>query len=893
MEQNNNPQETKSSSKYWLSLDQWRQDPEFLSFAEQEFRSSPLQSEDGKDGWARREFLKLMGASLALTSFGCVRRPAQMIVPYAKKPREIIHGLSNFYASTLVDAGEGFGVVITARDGRPIKIEGNEDHPFNQGGMSARAHSHILSLYDPDRLSGPRKNLQNDKRTNRETIGIKYEALDAAVIAELKKGQVALLLGSSLSPTTQTLVNDFAATYNAKIYNWDALSYDDLVRGQELSYGKGVVPRWRFDQARMIVAVNCDFLGAHLTPTANAKAFSQSRKAGDNMNKLVVFESLMSLTGTNADERFRLPAGGDVTVLMGLAHHLLVNKKISRFASDATALKAVQAFANAESDLGLPAGTLARLADELAQLKGKSLIACGGFEQSATSLAAQIAANLLNSILDNDGSTVDGNRSPVLGVNGTSGDLAALVKALNQGSVKSLIIHGSNPGYAASSSGLIDAIEKANLVVYTGDRMDETAVLADYVAPDHHSLENWGDSEVLPGVYAVQQPTIQPLYDTRAFQDSLLVWAKAGSAPGRVKTSGNWYEYLRQAWRRIYDRNRSNAPANKSFDDFWVDVLHSGVFNTTAGRGGASSRGFNSSALSRVTVPNKVSGYALQLYATVGLKDGSLANVSWLQEFPDPVTKICWDNYLTVSPQDAEREHLKSGSVVVLEVNGQKLKVPVHVQPGQADGVLGLAVGYGRTRVGKVGNGVGQNAFQLVRWDGDRAENSGMAASLSKTKESYSLACVQDHHSMEGRQIVVEQTLAQFNKDPGSNIHRHKMMTMWSEHKYNGNKWGMVIDLNSCTGCGSCVVACQAENNIPAVGKKYVLQGREMHWIRVDRYYVGEPTPFRAGFTSPDWNRIRDVRSLDFISHPPGRGTCGTSECLGQKRDLAVDRYSP
>lgn len=805
-----------NNPKYWLSLEQWRQDPEFLEMAEKEFLSSPLQSNDGQDGWARREFLKLMGASLALTTFGCIRRPAQMIVPYAKKPLEVVHGVSNYYASSFVDGDEAFGILVTTRDGRPIKIEGNGEHPVNRGGMSARAHAHILSLYDPDRLTGPRKNLLNDKKANRETVNATYEAIDKEIIDHLKKGSVGILTRSSYSPSTTALLRDFAATFGAKIYNWSALDFPDANVG------------YRFEKARMVVSVGNDFLGVGPMATANHRGFSKARKPGKDMCKLVVFESLMSLTGSNADERYRIAGDSEATVLMALVQAL--GGRAGRLGE---AQGFAKNYASAIGELGLPAGTIEKIADQLWENRGASIVMAGGWTRSSTSAAAVAAAQLLNAALGNDGVTV----GRVRGEN--ANDLAALIGDLDKGTVKTLIIHGVNPGYAAVYSGAVDAIKKASAVIYTGDRNDETGLFSDYLVPDHHSLENWGDMEAVPGVYTIQQPTIRPLYETRAFQDSLLTWMKAGNAPARAKAAGTWYDYLRANWQTaIYGANRGRSPADKGFDQFWQTVLQAGVFNTAGDRGLSALGG--GSAADLAAKPVKAAGYTLQLYATVGLRDGSLANVPWLQEFPDPVTKICWDNYLTVSPATAAKEKLHEGNVVKISNGATELEVPVHIQPGQADSVFGLAVGYGRTAAGKVANHIGQNAYRLMKWENGRAIASGIEVTLKKTGKHYELANTQGHHSMEGRQIVVEATLAQFTENPGANIHRHKIFSMWDEHKYPNNKWGMVIDLNSCTGCGACVIACQSENNIPTVGKRHVLMGREMHWLRIDRYFVGE-----------------------------------------------------
>lgn len=821
-------------SKYWQSLEQWRQDPEFLELAEKEFRSSPLVEDEGQGGWARREFLKLMGASLALTSFGCMRRPAQMIVPYAKKPSELLHGAANYYASTFTDiGGEALGILVTSRDGRPVKIEGNTEHPANRGGMSARAHAHILSLYDPERLSGPRRNLFNDKKTNRETVSVKFEDADSAIAEQLKKGGVAILSGGLASPSTKALVGEFTQSTNGRAYYWDAMGFGAISEGQNVCYGRSSLPHWRFDKASYVLAVNCDFLGAHITPTMNARKFSRSRKADKDMAKLVVFESLMSLTGSNADERYRIGAGQDYRLIMTILRELIVVKRRSRYAGDSNVERILNA--TGKGSFGLPEGRLEEIVEGLWANRGRSLVVAGNF---TSSLQLQVAANFLNTVLENDGVTVDYDKNDTSYI-GSSNGLANVITDLKAGKIKTLLIHRCNPGYSAVASEFVEAVKKAEMVIYTGDRLDETGVFADYVIPDHHLLENWDDAEVLPGAYSVQQPTIQPLYQTRAFQDSLLSWMKAMGKSGLKDT---WYDYLVNRWERVIwagNRGRSTAA---TFTAFWQTVLNDGIFETVGNRESSSgARGFNTSALSRVSEASVGEGYQLDLYATVGLRDGTLANVSWLQEFPDPVTKICWDNYLTMSPADAAKENLKEGDTVNITRDGKTLEAPVHIQPGQADGVLGLAIGYGRTRAGKVANNVGQNAYHFIKWNEDGAVAGGMGTTVKKTGRGYKLACTQDHHSMEGRQIVVEATLAQYMKDPGANIHRHKMITMWSEHKYPNEKWGMSIDLNSCTGCGACVIACQSENNIPTVGKKHVLNGREMHWMRIDRYYVGEP----------------------------------------------------
>ena len=826
-----------NQNTYWKSLEQWRQDPEFQELVEKEFMTSPLQSEDGTDGWARREFLKLMGASIALTSFGCVRRAEQKIIPYAKKPTEVIHGRNNHYASSYYDGSEGFGVVVTTKDGRPIHVTGNPAHPCNQGGMSARAHAHVLDLYDPERLGGPQHLLQNQKRTNYEKVNVKWEDLDTAVVDQLKKGSVLVLTQSQMSPSTKALMQEFASGFGGSVAYWDSLSAESIATAQGLSYGKDSVPQYRFDRAQYIVSVDCDFLGTWLTPVEFNRQYSKARKPGPNMAKHVAFESLMSLTGTNADERFRVRPSQQAQLLLGLLHELIVVQKKSKYTNDSAVTGLLKPYPQVEA--------LPRIAQELWEKRGSSLVVAGTLAaDSENAVGLQVLVNFLNSVLENDGKTVDYAVAPPKGYQGAYKFLANVQKDLEAGKIKTVILHQVNPVYMLpANSGFAEALGKAEMVISTADRVDETSRYADYLATDHHILENWGDLETHSGVYSIQQPTIRPLYDTRAFQDSMITWLKAaGKGSARTKAAGSWYDYVKDYWKNeIYGKNRGHEMAKGNFEDFWVNLLQEGVFNTSKNESATSSaRNFNTGSLKSVKVRN-AEGYELALYATVGLRDGTLANVSWLQEFPDPVAKICWDNYACFSPKDAAKEKLKEGTYVQLKANGQTLEVPAHIQPGQADGVIGLAIGYGRQAIGHVGNHVGVKATSLAVWKDGMLSGTGSAVETKTLHKREAFASTQGHNSMEGRQIVVEETLAQYTKKPGSTIHRHNIFSLWTPHQYSKNKWGMTIDLNSCTGCGACTIACQSENNIPSVGKKYVERGREMHWIRIDRYYVGDP----------------------------------------------------
>ena len=890
-----------SDSKYWMHLDQWKDDSQFAKLAKQEFTSTPLDSKE-EGGWARREFLKLMGASLALGTFSCVRRPAQKIVPYVDRPPEVVPGRRTEYASTFQDGQEEVGIVVVTRQGRPVKVEGNKLHPINSGGMSARAHSHILTLYDPDRLQGPKKNLFNKKKSNFDTLSTDWKKADKEIIENLKNEGVALLTPTILSPSTRSLLEEFKKTFKVDHFVWESVTFENIREAEKLCYGQSLFPRLRLDQASFVLSIGTDFLGTHTSALGGMKDYAKRRHPDSKMNRLVVFESLLSLTGANADLRFRIEPSEQWDVLMELIYQLVFVKKRSRYASLPSFLDLLQDYKreknsilsqqsseekeaqkNAWESIDFP-----RLAEDLWKHRGQSLVVAGGMEtKTKDALSLQIAANFLNHILENDGKTLDHEFSPYESHKGRSDEIQRLIQNIDDGKIKTLMIHGINPGYILGKrQSFMNAMTKVNQVIYTGDRIDETGILSDYILPDHHPMENWNDVEFQRGIFGIQQPTIRPLYDTRSFQDSLLIWIKSEN-PSKVKAS-SWYGYFQNQWkkRRSAYRFADTSPQTTlSFEEFWTSLLKKGVFDTLKVKRNSFSRvrPFRIQALLERIKEKKIQQrksslssshpFELILYKTIGLSDGSMSNVSWLQEFPDPVTKICWDNYLCVSPFTARKWNFKEGEVVELSVkDGEETKrrhVPIHIQPGQSDKSLGLAVGYGHWKAGKVSNKVGVEAFSLSSmglFESSKSSTksqtesfvrsskalslkgkgevifSGIPSSLKKTNQFVPLAQVQGHHSMEGRQIVVESTLKELMQNPSANIHRHKTFSLWNDHEYPGHKWAMAVDLNTCTGCSACVIACQSENNIPTVGKKYVLEGRQMHWIRIDRYYNGHPT---------------------------------------------------
>ena len=842
----------KDGSNWWRSLDQYNGDPEFAKRAETEFMSSPFKTEDGKDGVARRDFLKLMGASVAMATTACIRRPVEHIIPYAQAPKEIIPGIPNFYASTWFDGTEGAGLLVKTLEGRPIKLEGNPLHPMNLGALPARAHAEVLALYDPDRLKAPSRNLQNKARTNYEGIGAKWDDIDAKVVDELgkSKGAVAILSSTLPSPSTRAIIADFTKSYGGRWVQYDSQPVDAVIEAQRRSYGKAVLPRYRFDQAHFVVSIDADFIGTYISPTEFQRQWSKKRKPGADMGRMVCFESLMTLTGMNADDRYRIKPSQQVDVVLGLMSQIV---KVSDGAAKVPGGNSgfLGQYSDVATRLGIDPTAFAKVASELWAARGKSLVIAGGLStQTSEAIDLQVAVNMLNSILGNDGATIDHDGATLQTRQGSGAELAKLITDMQAGKIKTLIIHNINAAYVlAADSGFKEALGKVDLIVYTGNRIDETGRFANYVLPNGMGLESWGDFELQSGLISIQQPTIRPLLDSRSFEESLLAWtAKSSAAPARAKSAKDWHEYVRGNWKTDVFPKAAEGKG-KSFDEFWMTVLQQGVVDISSGKRdrSGSARTFASSA-----VPSKnrtpATGFELVIYPSVQLADGRYANIPWLQELPDPVTKIVWDNYLMISPAAARNQNLRQGDVVSLKVGGKSVNVPVHIQPGVHDEVVGLAIGYGRPDAGKVAKDIGINAFELVAFNGGNPIFSGQVAELKKTGENYRLVSTQDHHNMEGRQIVVETTNAAFAKNQGSGIHRHKIFSIWPSHQYNKRRWALSVDLNSCTGCSACVIACQSENNIPVVGKRYVMEGREMHWIRVDRYFKGSPDSPEAVF---------------------------------------------
>lgn len=816
----------KQMSKFWMSVDQADNPAEFAKGIPGEFTSSPLRDGAETTGFDRRDFMKIMGASALMASLaGCTRRPVQKIVPYVNNPEEIIPGQPNFYASS--DPLTGYGLVIKTREGRPIKVDGNLDHPMNKGGLTARGQAMVHDLYDPDRLRSPMI----------DGADVSWADFDSAVSKALSasRGGTWLLTGTVMSPTLKSVIEKSGARH----VMLDSLEMDDVLDGQAQSFGTRVFPRYRFDEADYVVSLDADFFGTWGSTVEYTGQFDSKRKLEGSklsMNKLVVFESVMRLTGQSADMRVNVHPNDMLLVGLALANEVArltgrSAEELSSFSPDSVAQRS-----------GVPAEKIKEVAKDLVKFRGRGLVVASG--KGPQGVALQNVVNFLNATLDNEGVTVDGSTAPSNQYQGSYAEFDKLLNAIRSGTVKTLIIQGVNPAYLfADSMGVKDALKKVPNLIYVGSYKDETAALAKYVAAESHAFEAWGDVNPQTGIYSIQQPTIRPLWATKSLLEMLVDWspAMAGS-----KTAENAYEAVVSTWKGLHGR----FGGGKSFQDWWDDTLMGGIV-AGGSRGNGSARSYRMDALRSSVAAARSAGqkgadgeFTLVITTSVQMGDGFQANNAILQELPDPVSKNTWGNYLAVSPDTAKKMGWNDGDIVKIENAAASVELPLYRQPGVHPGVVAAHFGYGRKFNGRIGNDVG---VSLVNFTGSSTMGTVPASTvtgvkISKTGRKEKIPCTQGHHSLEGRDIVFDTTLEEYRENPKAGIVRHfpDPPSIWSGHEYKGYKWGMVIDLNSCSGCSACVVACSIENNVPAVGKDQVQKGREMQWLRIDRYYSGD-----------------------------------------------------
>jgi MoCo/4Fe-4S cofactor protein with predicted Tat translocation signal len=826
--------EKESTKKiYWKGLEQLTNDPEFVKHAHNEFAPGPEENL----GHSRRDFLRMMGFGVAAVSLAACEAPVRKAIPYVNKPEDSDPSIANYYASTYTNGGDYCSIVVKTREGRPIKIEGNSLSSVTKGATSAQVEASVLSLYDNARLRFP--------RIGEERKG-SWEALDLEVIDKLRGiglsgGKIVIVSNTILSPSTKAVIEKFRASYpTAEHVQYDQNSHYGMWKANEESFGQGMLPSYDFSKAKTIVSVAADFLGSWLAPVEFTKQYAQTREVGDGkkeMSRHYQFEAGLSITGANADYRTQIKPSEEGAVVVQL-YNLIATKAGRPTVSG-----------------GVDRPNLAKAADDLWNTRGSALVVAGSNDKSI-----QVLVNAINDMLESYGTTI----LPHLPVNYRQGNdeaIANFVKEVAAGQVAGAIFYNCNPVYDhPMGAELAVNISKVSLTISTSYKEDETASLTGYIAPDHHYLEAWNDAEPKKNHFSVAQPAITPIFKSRAAQESFLIWAG--------ETGVDYFEILKNNWRNWFYKTGN-------FQVWWDTCLYNGVLELPAEESTVSFGGDVNAAASSIASNYKASeGFELFAFENGTVGNGSQANNPLLQELPDPITKAVWEHYVTVAPADANKINFKEAKTqyYTITVPGKEpVKLPVLVQPGQTPGTIGIPLGYGRTKAGKVADGLGVNAYPFVRTVNGSLSYSVGGVKLEATGERYQIATTQTHQTYMARQTVVQETtLSNYSrpdwkrefapkvatwKDPNHKV-EPGTLSMWKGHDYYNHHWGMSIDLNTCIGCGACVVACNVENNVSMVGREEVINRREMHWLRIDRYYSSDAA-------------VHDVRGLEVAADNP------------------------
>ncbi|MBK9328592.1 MAG: TAT-variant-translocated molybdopterin oxidoreductase [Sphingobacteriales bacterium] len=817
-----------SNKKYWTSLEELNETPQYKEQAAKEFNFE-IGANDAEEtgGTNRRDFLKAMGFSVSVAALASACKiPTNKAIPYTLDTRkavpEVVPGVADYFASTYTDGNDFVSILVKTREGRPIKIEGNNDSPITSGGTNARTQATVLNLYDVTRLAAP---TYNNSKAN-------WKAVDAEITQKLNSivqsgGKVALVTGSVVSTITKKAIDKFVAAYpGTTVVSYDAISSYATRKANQISIGSAIIPTVNYDKADVIVGFNADFLGTGISSVENTKKYIANRvptKENPKMSRHHQFQSTMTITGASADYRYPVKPSEEKQALMNL-------------------LAAVGGGVSSKALSGKDANDgIAKVAKELLAAKGKSVVISG-----TNDVDIQLLVNAINATLGNYGSVIDTANTYNL-KSGNDEALAALANDLKSGVYKGIILLDTNPVYNTPYAEIFkNAIQKAELSVSTADRPDESAQYCKYVCPNSHYLESWDIISPKTGFYGFVQPAIRNLFDTRQAAESLMTWAGDATPIAQIA------------------ENEIAALTGGNYQT----AVQAGFYGTVSAGSGA---GANAAAAIAAVKQDAVSpkGMEVLFYEKVGIGDGLYANNPFLQEMPDPVAKVTWDNYVCIPYSYAKEKGIdampsdKNVPIAKVTINGKSLELPVVVQFGQAANTLAIALGYGRVRAGRAGDAVGKDVYPFLKAVNGATGYSIDGATIELTGKNYELGINQTYHSlMEDNnlpnrpmryrgEIVKETTLAAYKENDHSgnedreHIKKHFSNSLYDGYKPNdykqGHHWGMVVDLNACIGCGSCVVSCSIENNVPVVGRRQVYRSQEMHWMRIDRYYNGNP----------------------------------------------------
>jgi len=856
---------------FWRSMDDLADTPEFREFLEREFPAHASELSDP----SRRDFLRVMAASLALAGVaaapGC-RRPAHKIIPYNQKPEDVVHGKPTFYATAMPLPGGGAeGLLVETHAGRPTKIEGNPLHPTNNGRSTVRSQASILDLYDPDRLEPPSRLVDGDRRPE-SWQQFEEWALEHFRKFDQNRGRgLVFLVEKTTSPSRDRMRDMVLQRWpDAQWLPYEAIDNENAREGARIAFGRPHLEWLTLENAKVIVSLERDVISGctEASTLRDARGFGARRHVSnpsDDMSRVYAIESMMTMTGGAADHRLRLKPSQIGAYLAALARAVMAKQGPSGALANA-----LGAFGNVGEELAIDAEWIDAVADDLVEHAGESVVVVG----PSLSPAAHALAIAINEAIGAVGQTVS--YIPMQGDAAASSleSIQTLARQIDSRSVDTLVVIGANPVYDAPAD-LDFAAKYASVptTIHLGTHLDETASASTWRLNRSHFLENWGDVAEWDGTRSVIQPMIAPIG-----------YAPGGVPPSRCdlellallvnSETRDPYEIVRQSWQSAL------GAAGEAFEKQWRRLLHDGL--SPAASSLARAPRVDASAVARAVGSlderQSASGFDVLITPSFTMWDGRFANNGWRQELPDPISKITWDNVALLSPATAKRIGTIDGKHVVVTLGGRTIEIPVFRQPGLPDDTVVLEIGYGRRKAGRIGEGVGVDVYPLRTTGAMRRATGASVEAISGRTE---LACLQDHWTIEGRDILREADLPAFAKHAGdplvrtdsygrtrtlnfaarfgneshtpANVDIYQGLITEQEHLYNERpQWGMSIDLNTCTGCGACTTACQAENNIPVVGKAETLKGREMHWIRIDRYY-GSPDPAEEeGFSVDD-----------------------------------------
>ncbi len=899
-----------TTKKYWKGIDELKQTPAFVEQRDNEFAPSVsvdefLADEQLKEtSTARRDFLKFLGFSVAAATVAACEAPVTKAIPYVNKPENVTPGAATWYASTYYDGNAYASIVVKTREGRPIYIKGNRDFGFTQGALTPQIVASVLSLYDSARLTNVKgaktwseldKNVGDKLRTIAKNNG-KIAIVSNTIISPSMYGALAELSSSLYGgAVAEGMMDVYHPNFN--IVQYDAVSYNAMREANLASFGKRSIPDYNFTNAKTIVSLGADFLSTWLMGNAFSADYGKRRVPdGEWMSRHFQFESMMSITGSNADYRAMIKPSEQAAVLSYILGKFGVNTGVPSNLS-----KEVQSVAD-------------EAVKSLRASKDMSVVVSG-----SNNTAVQILTNKLNSVLGAYGKTLNFEKELMVFQSEDAKMQKLAAEVIAGKGPDAIIFLGSNPVYNLPNGKEFGAaLGKVGLTVAISQYADETASKCKYIAADHHALESWGDHNPKAGVYALSQPTIRPLHNTASALETILVWA--GKANRGGKDSRVAYDYIAKNWETYGFPNQTTYA---DFHTYWSMAVHNSTTEEFVNPAFVAPV-FNDASMGMVSgkLPK---GGALEvvLYQKAGIGNGDMAGNPWLQEMPDPISKVTWDNYITMNPVEMEKggyttyydqEH--GLNVATVKVGAQSMTLPVFPSPGQALGTIGIALGYGRGEGNEeIGNAayqtkqyggfetdangnrvpVGKNAYRLLTWD-NGGYTSDVTGSVSKAEGMYPIASTQIHNTVMGRHSIVRETTLEIFQNEDRDVYNKPHMLqrldehgnhveapieefdLWDAHPVEnvGHRWGMTIDLNQCFGCGTCLIACQAENNVPVVGKDEVRRGREMHWLRIDRYYSDGQA--EGGSFGGEKNRIIP-EDPQFVTQPMMCVHCESAPC--------------